>query len=205
MSSEPPRILFVDDEQDVLDGIKRALRKMQSKWRMSFASSADEALVLCERRPFQVVVTDLMMPGINGIDLIKQLNQDFPVTNCIMLTGTADLQDAAQVINTTRVFRFFSKPCEPAALIDGISQAIKAATEEFCPPTLEMLTDLFELTRSEARLTQALVLGNSLESSAQNIGVTLSSARTYLKRVFSKTATSRQGELVSKVLIASRQ
>ncbi len=67
-----------------------------------------------------------------------------------------------------------------------------------------MVTDLFKLTQSEARLTQLLVMGNSLETAANALGITDSSARAYLKQVFAKCDCNRQGEQVSKVLLATR-
>ena len=201
MSSERPRILFVDDDPDLLSGLQRSLRKMNGVWNMLFATSGETALKICKKSPCQVVVTDLSMPGMDGIELVKILNQKFPKTLCIMLTGTAGLQDATELINTTKVFRFYTKPCLAESLAEGVSEALSEATAERAPPSLELLTSLFSLTRSEARLTQALVLGKSLEMAAKEIGVTPSSARTYLKRIFSKTNTNRQAELVSKILL----
>jgi len=73
---------------------------------MSFVTSAEEALSLFEKSPFEVVVTDLSMTGMSGVELIKKLNQEYPNTRCLILTGTADLQDAVKLINTTRIFNF---------------------------------------------------------------------------------------------------
>jgi DNA-binding NarL/FixJ family response regulator len=196
------RVLFVDDESDLLNALKRALRRKQSAWEMLFAQSAAQALDICRSKPCQVVVTDLLMPDVNGIELIRTLNRDYPDTRCLMLSGTAGLDDAAEAINTTRIFRFFSKPCDNALLIKGIEDALGPSPQRNKPPTLQHLMQRFELTRSEARLTQALVMGSSLEDSAAEMGITPSSARTYLKRVFSKTGCSRQAELVSQVLRA---
>ena len=202
MTDNRPRVLFVDDEADLLHALRRALRRREADWRLLFARSAEEALKLCRIEPCQVVVTDLMMPGLNGIELIRRLNEAFPETQCMMLSGTAGLNDAAEAINTTRIFRFFAKPCPTAALDTSIEEALRAAHQRSAPPTLERLMESFALTRSEARLTQSLVMGNALDSAAAAIGVTESSARTYLKRIFAKTDCSRQAELVSKVLRA---
>jgi DNA-binding NarL/FixJ family response regulator len=195
-----PRVLFVDDEADLLHALRRALRRREQQWNLLFAQSAEDALRLCRIRPCQVVVTDLLMPGINGIELIRLLNDEFPATQCMMLSGTAGLDDAAEAINTTRIFRFFSKPCDTLALSSSIEDALDAVHQRSEPPTIERLMQSFSLTRSEARLTRSLVMGNALDAAAEALGITESSARTYLKRVFSKTGCSRQAELVSKVL-----
>jgi len=203
MPAKRIRIIFVDDEPNILDSLQRSLRKKRQLWDMCFVTSGKAVLKLCEESHYQVVVTDLMMPEMNGIELVKTLNQKYPNIHCIMLTGTADLQDAAELINTTKIFRFYNKPFQADAIADSISQALSQTTAEHVPPSLELLSNLFKLTRSEARLTQAIVLGKSLEIAEKERGITLSSARTYLKRIFAKTETNRQAELVSKILLAT--
>ena len=201
MTSNKARILFVDDEVDLLNSLQRSLRKKRQLWDMSFVTSAEAALSLFESLPFQVVVTDLSMPGMSGVDLIKNLNQKYPDTHCLMLTGAADLQDAVKLINTTRIFRFYTKPWFAESIAEGISEALAQETAEQELPSPEILAGHFSLTQSEARLTLILVQGKSLEVAAKETGITLSSARTYLKRIFSKTNTNRQAELVSKILL----
>jgi len=200
MASKRVPILFVDDEPLLLGGLKRNLIKKAHVWDMHFVTSGQEALDLLEKTPFQVVVTDLMMPGMTGTELIKTINQNYPNTYCMMLTGTADLNDAANLINTTNIFRFYNKPCQAKLIIKGISEAISHTTAEYELPSLEQLTVLFDLTPSESRLAQTLVQGRSLEEAANEINITLSSSRTYLERIFVKTKTNGQAELVSKIL-----
>ena len=196
-----PKVLFVDDEPNLLEGLKRSLHKMQGQWRMSFCDSARLALDACSRENFDLVVTDLRMPEIDGITLVKQLNQAHPEISCIMLTGTADLNDAAELINTTNISGFFTKPCEPTELIEGIAHTLeKKSRSRSDIPDMERLKQRYNLTPAEARLTHSLLTDGSLEKAAENNGVTISSARTYLKRVFAKTGTNKQAELIRKLI-----
>ena len=70
------RILFVDDEPMVLKGLQRTLRKMRIEWEMTFTSSAREALGILDQRPIDVIVSDLKMPEMDGIELSRQIRSD---------------------------------------------------------------------------------------------------------------------------------
>lgn len=86
------RILFVDDEHRVLDGLRRMLREQRTRWEMNFVDSVDEALDCVRETDFDAVVTDVMMPGKDGFHLLSALRNadrgsDIPV---VMLTGAGD-------------------------------------------------------------------------------------------------------------------
>src|SRR5258708_39983142 len=75
----PKRVLFVDDEQNILDGIKRTLHGMGTEWQMAFSASGEEALKKLEESEFDVIVTAMRMPGMNGSGLLTALLQQYPV------------------------------------------------------------------------------------------------------------------------------
>lgn len=332
-ATAPPRVLFVDDEINVLQALKRQLKRRQSDWSLAFESSPAEALAQVQRAPPDVVVSDLSMPGMNGLDLVRAMRDAAPETRFIMLTGTADLQSAADAINVLRVFRFYTKPCPADVLIEGIEAALADARPDLSPlpdaqvpriteslgaavlnqlaigvlvvdrkghlvfanrrgslilagadglflapdgtcrasdrrenqrlrgliddtisqageteedtgiialsrrneqraytvlvvplsvpgsaplsalfvtdpadvqlPSQENLSDLYDLSRAEAGLVYELARGERLEAAAKAVGVTLSTARTYLKSVFSKTDTNRQSDLIKLVLCSA--
>ena len=81
------RILFVDDEPKVLQGLQRMLRSMRNEWGMEFASSGREALEMLERAPYDVIVTDMRMPGMDGVQLLKEVTKRFPLLVRIILSG----------------------------------------------------------------------------------------------------------------------
>ena len=120
-------ILFVDDDENILSAIRRGLRNKRQQWEMAFVTSADEAIERLQTESYPVVITDLSMPGRSGIDLIRHINGHAPQVRCIVLSGTADLQIAAQIINDVEVFRFYTKPYELDDLVRGIEDAIVRA------------------------------------------------------------------------------
>lgn len=122
-----PRVMFVDDDTHLLSSLVRAFRPKRDVWDMAFVESAEAALTAAAEHPFSVVVTDMSMPGMNGLELVRSLNERSPATRCVVLTGTADLQLAADVINTARVFRFYTKPCPVGRLMSGIEETLAVA------------------------------------------------------------------------------
>ncbi len=320
MTVENLSVLFVDDEDLILEAHRRSCRAHANGWDVRFASSAEEALSLITEQPVDVLVSDLAMPGMKGLELVEAVKNSHPATQCIILTGTADMQTAIDAINRVDVFRFYLKPSafqdiaqgiedaaaaikatamdanddvgqaaleslpfavfvtsasgqlrfmnasgtlliqskecltvghdgvvrtrlsgETGQLLTAISAASARASQEtqalyferesgFRPfhcvvqpfddgrggAAMIMITDperapnvspdvlagLFGLTPSESRLLASLVASGRLEQAADESGLTLSTARTYLKQIFSKTGTGRQGELIQMVLLS---
>jgi YesN/AraC family two-component response regulator len=107
------RILFVDDEPLVLRGLERSLGAQRDAWEMSFADGGEAALALCASpQGFDAVVSDIRMPGIDGVALLREVRARMPRTVRIALTGHAD-QDEALV---GLVHGFLAKPCDPREL-----------------------------------------------------------------------------------------
>ncbi len=117
-----PRVLFVDDEAAVLDGLRRQLRRT---YEVRTASSAAGGLELLEREgPFAAVVSDMRMPGMDGAAFLTRARAAAPYTTRILLTGQADLDAAAAAINHGRVFRLLTKPCPPDVLDACLEEAV---------------------------------------------------------------------------------
>ena len=115
------RVLFVDDEPDVLNGLRRALRPKRDLWDMVFVAGPELALERIAEERFDVVVSDLHMPRISGIDLIQRVLVGHPETICMLLSGTADLRDAEAIVK-----HVMSKPCDPGKLSRVIDAALAA-------------------------------------------------------------------------------
>ena len=115
------RILFVDDEPNILDGLKRILRSLRREWEMAFVSSGEEALKAMAVAPFDVVVTDMKMPGMNGVALLSDLQKHFPRTVRIVLSGHADLDASMGSVNVAH--QFLTKPCEAEVLKSVVERA----------------------------------------------------------------------------------
>ncbi len=149
-----PHILLVDDEINVLNGFRRTLG---SQYKIIFAQGAAEALSeLCQCSDIAVIVTDMRMPGIDGITFIKQARQVAPQAIYMMLTGNADLDTAADAVNQGQVFRFLNKPCPPDVLQPALDAALRqhqlvTAEQELLRKTLtgsvRLLTEMLGLAR----------------------------------------------------------
>lgn len=108
------KILFVDDEPMVLEGLKRMLRNMRNEWEMFFVLSGQEALDLLEEQPIDVVVTDMRMPMMNGAQLLDKIKIEHPNIARIILSGHSDQELIIQTIRPAH--QYLSKPCDPELL-----------------------------------------------------------------------------------------
>jgi HD-like signal output (HDOD) protein/ActR/RegA family two-component response regulator len=104
------RILFVDDEQNVLDGLRNLLRKQRHVWDMSFALGGQAALDQMERGEVDVIVSDMRMPGMDGSELLTRVKAQYPQTARIVLSGHAERDAIARVIRVAH--QFLSKPAD---------------------------------------------------------------------------------------------
>jgi response regulator RpfG family c-di-GMP phosphodiesterase len=119
------QILLVDDEPNILTAFVRQLRGFKH-FSLVPARSGQRALEIYKTQgPFSVAVTDLSMPGMNGLELIRALKAHDESTVCIMLTGNADLSVAIEALNEGQLFRFLTKPCSTDALATAINDGIK--------------------------------------------------------------------------------
>jgi CheY-like chemotaxis protein len=123
LSTEP--ILFVDDEPNILAGIRRTLAGYQVK----VAGSGAEGLELVEQSvedaPFAVVVSDMMMPGMNGAEFLRRVRELLPDAVLLILSGQADLPSTIAAVNDASLFRFLSKPCSPEDLRRALEDALR--------------------------------------------------------------------------------
>ena len=115
------RILFVDDEQSVLDGLKDVLRKQRRCWDMVFALGGDNAIAELKRGAFDVVLSDVRMQGMDGVTLLQQIKELHPATVRIILSGHPE---QATVVNALPVaHQFLCKPCDVHDLRNVVERA----------------------------------------------------------------------------------
>lgn len=116
------QILIVDDDPLVLEGYRRALHR---RFQLDIANGGQEALDLVEKRgPYAVLVTDMRMPGMDGMELLARLKEINADTVRIMLTGNADQQTAVDAVNQGQVFKFLNKPCAAEAISSALTDAL---------------------------------------------------------------------------------
>ena len=124
------KILFVDDDPAVLNGYERSLRR---EFAVSTAGGYQGLAAIQENGPFAVVISDMRMPEMNGVEFLAQVRQRAPDTVRMLLTGHADFDAAIEAVNRGNIFRFLTKPCDKPVLVDairnGLSQYNAASTQ----------------------------------------------------------------------------
>ncbi len=117
------KILCVDDDPNILASYQRQFRK---QFEMETAAGSEEGLkTITGHGPFAVVLADMNMPGMNGIQFLTEVKKQSPDTVRMILTGNADLKTAIEAVNTGNIFRFLTKPCPPDILTNALQAGIE--------------------------------------------------------------------------------
>jgi CheY-like chemotaxis protein len=122
--TDKKRILFVDDEPAVLAGMRAVFRRDRDRWDMVFALGSQAALDELHI-PFDVVVSDKRMPGMNGLELFERIRATYPHTGCIMLSGSTGHDELE--LTHGRVDELLGKPCDARTLRAAIEAALVRA------------------------------------------------------------------------------
>jgi response regulator RpfG family c-di-GMP phosphodiesterase len=151
------KILFVDDDPNLLEAFRRTLRK---QFTVETAQDGESALAaVAQHGPYAVVVSDMKMPGMNGIRFLAEVRRLAPSTVRMLLTGHTDLDGAIEAINEGHIYRFLTKPCAPETLIRTLSAGLEqyrliTAEKELLEKTLQgsvkVLTDLLSIVSPSA-------------------------------------------------------
>ncbi len=128
------RVLFVDDEPNVLQGLRRSLRSMRREWQTDFAGSGPEALQKLSQSPYDVVVSDMRMPGMDGAKLLNEILVEHPNVIRIILSGYSDRETIMQSVGATH--QYLAKPCETDVLRTAIGRAMELREMLKDEPTL---------------------------------------------------------------------
>jgi response regulator RpfG family c-di-GMP phosphodiesterase len=146
------KILCVDDEQNILDGFQRHLRR---QFTLVTRNSGAEALqAIPAEGPFAVIMSDMQMPGMDGVTFLARAKEVAPNSVRIMLTGNADQMTAMAAVNEGRIFRFLTKPCPPEVLLKALEAAVEqhrliTAEKELLESTLkgciQVLTEMLAM------------------------------------------------------------
>jgi response regulator RpfG family c-di-GMP phosphodiesterase len=115
-------ILLVDDDVRVVSALQRSLYR---DYRIEIAAGPGDALDAIAHTAYAVVVSDLQMPGMNGIDLLTTVKETSPDTVRVLLTGQADLETAIAAVNEGNIFRFLTKPCPHELLKRTLDAALE--------------------------------------------------------------------------------
>lgn len=115
------RVLFVDDEPHLLSALRRMLFTERGRWSMQFATGGHEALALLKHEPVDVIVTDMRMPGMDGLALLREVERLYPRTERIVLSGSTEAEAPVRARGVAH--EFLNKPCAPERLIAAIERA----------------------------------------------------------------------------------
>lgn len=122
MFESSDRILFVDDEPNILEGYGRILH---GRYAVDTSANAADALKLLDQKgPYAVIVADMAMPGINGVELLARCKELAPEMVRVMVTGNADQETAVMAVNRGAVYRFLNKPCSREDLVETLNGAL---------------------------------------------------------------------------------
>lgn len=161
-------LLFVDDEPRILQGLQRQLYGMRREWNISFAASGAKALELMAEQPIDVVVSDMMMPGMDGAQLLTEVMKRHPNTVRVVLSGHADRESVLRLVGPAH--QYLSKPCDAEELRTTIHRAFAMRdllANEQLKQLATRLRSLPTLPTLHAQLTQEL---RKEEPSLENVG-----------------------------------
>jgi response regulator RpfG family c-di-GMP phosphodiesterase len=167
-------ILFVDDDENILDAYRRQLRK---QYQIETALGSEKGVEIFNSETFAVVISDLRMPGMDGIEFLARVREVSPDTVRIMLTGNADLHAAIEAVNQGNIFRFLTKPCSPEHLAQAIESGLHqyrlvTAEKELLDQTLKgsikVLTEILSILDPRT-FGRACLLRDTVRDIAQSI------------------------------------
>jgi len=167
------KILFVDDEPNVLDGLRRMLRGLRREWDMEFVESGPEALDRLAGTDFDVVVSDMRMPGMDGSQLLREVMQRHPATVRMILSGQCDREAVLKCVGPTH--QFLTKPCDSKLLTATVARACRLRdhlSTEWIKQAISSVESLPAWPTTHSELLDEL---QSPTPSIQRLGETISS------------------------------
>jgi HD-like signal output (HDOD) protein/CheY-like chemotaxis protein len=161
-------ILFVDDDEKVLNGLRRLLMPFDGTWQTEFACGAEEGLRILSEGARDVIVADLRMPGISGVELLEQVSKLYPQMVRIILSGTLeeDLRSQATLV----AHQYLSKPCDPEVLKAILNRAFALRDVLVEPALRALISGTVSLPSTPSLYTELMEAVRSSEASVQQLG-----------------------------------
>jgi putative nucleotidyltransferase with HDIG domain len=151
------RILFVDDEPKILEALQRTLRAQRHEWEVSFAPGGEAALTMLAAAPFDVVVSDMRMPGMDGAALLEIVRQQYPSILRMILSGYTQMEASLRAVPVAH--QFLLKPCDPDTLraaIDRATSLVEVLNSKMMASLVGSMQELPSLPRTYMELRKAL-------------------------------------------------
>ncbi|HAA03471.1 MAG TPA: two-component system response regulator, partial [Syntrophobacteraceae bacterium] len=167
------RILFVDDEPKVLEGLKRMLHGMRREWEMAFANGGMEALEILNTKSFDVVISDMRMPGMDGYQLLEKVRQLHPEAVRIILSGYSDRELILRSVRSAH--QYLAKPCEAEMVKSTVARACALRDLLKDDSLAKLISQIDSLPSLPTLYTKVIDELNSPSSSIQKIAEIIAS------------------------------
>ena len=161
------KILFVDDERRVIDGLRRMLHTMRKDWEMVFVNSGREALDLLAKSSFDIIVSDMKMPQMDGHELLTRVKAKYPQVVRIALSGQTSKEDFLRSVGP--IHQFLAKPCTAETLKNTIARACSLGGLHSSENLMELTSHLESLPSLPMLCTELLEELQSEEPSTKEI------------------------------------
>ena len=168
-------ILFVDDEQDALSAIERQLRK--ETYAVHVVTNGAEALAVMAKKPIHIIVTDMKMPGMDGLTLLRQVKGLYPNTVRLALSAYLQVGHLLPCINTGEIFRYITKPVN----LEDLKQALQDAIDYFLV-LKDRMSLVLELKEKDEEIRLAIERQKEVEIQLQRLAIIDDVTELYTRR-----------------------
>jgi HD-like signal output (HDOD) protein len=160
-------VLFVDDEPQVLEGLRLRLQPLTAKWHMTFVDSGADALSRFEQTPHDVIVSDISMPGMDGAQLLHAISERWPATIRIALSGKSDVEQKLRLLPLAH--QYLSKPCRPEQLEDAVARSLQLREELTNPSVLGIVGRIRQLPAQPQVFARLQVVMAKADATARDV------------------------------------
>ncbi|MFH2092721.1 MAG: response regulator [Pseudomonadota bacterium] len=162
------KILFVDDEVNILKGLQRSLRPLRDYWDMSFAEGAENALQTLEQENYDVILSDMRMPGMDGSKLLEIVRTKYPMMIRMILSGHSDKEMIMKSVKAAH--QYLSKPCEKETLVSAITRACSLRDILHNKALKDLLGGIETMPSIPALYAKIMAELNSADASVASVG-----------------------------------
>lgn len=166
------KIIFVDDDPAILQGLERMFWDYEDEWETAYASSGEEALNVLSANDFDVIVSDIRMPGMTGVELLTKVEETYPSMVRIILSGHSEEETIIKSVQTAH--QFLSKPCPTEKIIDTINNAFKIREISTSPCITNVISRIETLPSMPSLYQSILEEIKSSDASLKKIGEIIS-------------------------------
>jgi DNA-binding NarL/FixJ family response regulator len=196
-------VLIVDDEESIRISLKRMLEK--EKFQVETAEGGSMALKELKKHPYDIILTDIMMDDISGIQLLKNIKKKYSDLPVLLMTGFSSIDSAIDALRLG-ASDYILKPCTKKKILSSIENALKRNTQYKNKKTrhnvndnLKVLSGKKPLTKKELLVCEYLLLGLKSDQMATKLNVTLPTIKFHLKNIYNKLGIKGRREIIKVV------